>query len=197
MTYTEPGWYHGQGDPPGTVRWWDGEAWASDYVVQPGAGAAGAGHRQYATWLDRVGAVIIDGLVSIAMFIPAVIVVLVLAAVNETLGVIVAILLYIAVIALTVYLNWWLQGTNGQSPGKRIMGIETIDDHTGQYIGGGKGLGRGFLAFINSLPFYLGWLWPLWDDKSQTFVDKILSTVVVKTDRPRGLFPLFPDGKPF
>ena len=27
---------------------------------------------------------------------------------------------------------------------------------------------------------YLGYLWPLWDDKRQTFADKILSTVVVE-----------------
>ena len=39
--------------------------------------------------------------------------------------------------------------------------------------------GRNLLSFINSLPLYLGWLWPLWDAKRQTFVDKVLHTVVV------------------
>ncbi len=28
--------------------------------------------------------------------------------------------------------------------------------------------------------FYLGYLWPLWDAKKQTFADKILTTLVVK-----------------
>jgi uncharacterized RDD family membrane protein YckC len=27
---------------------------------------------------------------------------------------------------------------------------------------------------------YVGYLWPLWDDKRQTFADKILGTVVVE-----------------
>lgn len=27
---TAPGWYHGEGDPVGTVRYWDGQAWAGE-----------------------------------------------------------------------------------------------------------------------------------------------------------------------
>jgi len=27
---TAPGWYHGEGDPAGTVRFWDGQAWAGE-----------------------------------------------------------------------------------------------------------------------------------------------------------------------
>lgn len=34
-----PGWYHGQGDPDGTVRWWDGSTW----VGEPQAGRPGFG----------------------------------------------------------------------------------------------------------------------------------------------------------
>ena len=33
---------------------------------------------------------------------------------------------------------------------------------------------------LDSLPCYLGYLWPLWDAKRQTFADKIMSTVVVE-----------------
>ena len=77
------------------------------------------------------------------------------------------------------------------------MGLETVDATTGEYIGGGKAIGRGLLAFLNSLPFMLGWLWPLWDPKKQTFTDKIFGSVVVETNRPKDLLPLFPGGKPF
>lgn len=33
-----PGWYHAQGDPPGTQRWWDGELWQGEPVPSPSAG---------------------------------------------------------------------------------------------------------------------------------------------------------------
>ena len=41
-------------------------------------------------------------------------------------------------------------------------------------------IGRGILHIIvDALPCYLGFLWPLWDQKRQTFADKIVNTVVV------------------
>ncbi len=36
---TPPGWYHADGDPPGTQRYWDGSRWTTD--AQPASGAAG------------------------------------------------------------------------------------------------------------------------------------------------------------
>lgn len=30
-----PGWYHAQDDPPGTVRWWDGEQWIGGPTASP------------------------------------------------------------------------------------------------------------------------------------------------------------------
>lgn len=30
-----PGWYHGEGDPPGTQRWWDGAQWVGEPVAVP------------------------------------------------------------------------------------------------------------------------------------------------------------------
>lgn len=35
MSSTPPGYHHGQGDPPGTVRWWDGTQWVGDPVPAP------------------------------------------------------------------------------------------------------------------------------------------------------------------
>ena len=45
--------------------------------------------------------------------------------------------------------------------------------------GVGLSIGRAFLHIVDALPCYLGYLWPLWDQKRQTFTDKILNTVVV------------------
>ncbi len=50
----------------------------------------------------------------------------------------------------------------------------------GQVIGGGMGIARYILHILDAIPCYLGFLWPLWDAKKQTFADKILKTVVVK-----------------
>ena len=51
----------------------------------------------------------------------------------------------------------------------------------GSYVGGGTAFLRELAHVIDGLPCYLGYLWPLWDDKRQTFADKICSTVVVRT----------------
>lgn len=32
---TEAGWYRGEGDPPGTQRYWNGNAWVGDPVYEP------------------------------------------------------------------------------------------------------------------------------------------------------------------
>ncbi len=37
MAEARPGWYHGKGDPEGTVRYWDGEQWVGDPVMAPEA----------------------------------------------------------------------------------------------------------------------------------------------------------------
>lgn len=34
-----PGWYHANGDPAGTVRYWDGSAWSGDPMVQNASAA--------------------------------------------------------------------------------------------------------------------------------------------------------------
>jgi uncharacterized RDD family membrane protein YckC len=51
----------------------------------------------------------------------------------------------------------------------------------GSYIGGGMAFVRELAHVLDGLPCYLGYLWPLWDDKRQTFSDKVCGTVVVRT----------------
>ena len=65
------GWYPAEGDPPGTVRWWDGTQWVggpqqqgaqqqTGYVV-PGATTLANGRELADPWM-RVAAGVIDGL---------------------------------------------------------------------------------------------------------------------------------------
>lgn len=46
---TPPGWYHAEGDPPGTQRYWDGHAWQGGPQPVPSGPAPGAwGQAPYA-----------------------------------------------------------------------------------------------------------------------------------------------------
>lgn len=71
------------------------------------------------------------------------------------------------------------QGGTGQSVGKRMLGIRLLREDTGRPMGAGMALARDLVHIVDGV-FYLGYLWPLWDPKKQTFADKLLTTVVVK-----------------
>ncbi len=69
----------------------------------------------------------------------------------------------------------------GQTPGRKILGIKVVDTNTGAPPSFGMALVRYFFAsFISGALCYLGYLWMLWDDKKQTWHDKVCSTVVVR-----------------
>ncbi|MFK0254041.1 RDD family protein [Streptomyces sp. NPDC090445] len=76
------------------------------------------------------------------------------------------------------------EGSTGQSIGKKIVGISVRREADGNVLGFGMAFVRKLAHALDSLACYLGWLWPLWDDKSQTFADKVCSTVVIRV--PKG-----------
>lgn len=135
----------------------------------PGYGPPdGAVAGELASWGLRVQSALVD------WFVPFLVAGIVYR-VNAVLG----FLVYLAALAWALY-NAYLQGTTGQSTGKKMAGTRLIHQQTGQPIGGGAGIGRAFVHILDGIPCYLGYLWPLWDAKKQTFADKIMSTVVVK-----------------
>ncbi|WP_281276154.1 RDD family protein [Flexivirga caeni] len=81
--------------------------------------------------------------------------------------------------------NRWIKGGQGQSIGKKVLGISLISANTGQPIGTGLAFVRDIAHFLDSIICYLGYLWPLWDARRQTFSDKVMSTVVVQGPPPR------------
>jgi uncharacterized RDD family membrane protein YckC len=87
-------------------------------------------------------------------------------------------LLALAAVVWALY-NAYLQGQTGQSYGKKIVGTRLLREQDGQVIGGGLGIVRYFVHILDALPCYVGFLWPLWDAKRQTFADKIIKTVVI------------------
>jgi uncharacterized RDD family membrane protein YckC len=80
--------------------------------------------------------------------------------------------------------NAYLAGQTGQSTGKRILGIRLARYADGQVVGPAFALLRLFMNVvfwvICFIPGLLNYLWPLWDQKSQTWSDKIASSVVVR-----------------
>lgn len=70
-------------------------------------------------------------------------------------------------------------GANGQTLGKRALGIRVVDSTTGGRIGYGRGALRYLARFLSSLPLGLGYLWMVPDRENQTWHDKLASTVVV------------------
>jgi len=70
------------------------------------------------------------------------------------------------------------QGRTGRSIGKSALHLRLVGDFTGQPVGPGLAFGREFAHIVDG-PLYLGYLWPLWDGKNQTFADKLAGTQVV------------------
>jgi uncharacterized RDD family membrane protein YckC len=122
---------------------------------------------QLAPWIYRVGGYLLDAVI---FGIPVGIIDLL------TGSRVVANILSIVIFLAIGYLN----GAQGQTPGKRIVGIKLVRDADGALLGAGLGIVREICHILDSLACLVGWLWPLWDNKNQTFADKLMSTVVLK-----------------
>jgi uncharacterized RDD family membrane protein YckC len=153
----------------------------------------------YASWIKRVAAYLIDSLVSTVAQLPALIGYILWlvratpdATTDPVTGEITSMAgpsgLEIGIIAAGVVLSlavtFWnvviRQGRTGQTLGKSALGITLIGDQTRQPIGAGASFLRQLAHIIDGLVCYLGFLWPLWDAKRQTFADKIMNTIVVE-----------------
>ena len=67
------------------------------------------------------------------------------------------------------------QGT----PGKLAVGIQVVDEY-GNRMRPLHALGRNVARIVSSIPFYIGYLAPLWTPRKQTFHDMVASTYVIK-----------------
>ncbi len=157
---------------------------------QPGYGQPagyGAPAGNYASWIQRVGAYLIDGLVVMIGYIPAIIGGAISGAQSDgtsLIGTLLTLIGVVAAIAIFVWNTCMKGGNTGYSIGKGALGIKLISESTGQPIGAGMAFLRYLCHIVDALPCYLGYLWPLWDAKRQTFADKIIKTVVI--NQPKG-----------
>jgi uncharacterized RDD family membrane protein YckC len=84
----------------------------------------------------------------------------------------------LASLAWVAYNRWMIAGKTGQSLGKRTTKIRLIGEATNTPIGAKNAFIRDLVHILDALTL-VGYLWPLWDDKKQTFADKIMRTIVV------------------
>ncbi|WP_042365533.1 RDD family protein [Streptacidiphilus neutrinimicus] len=73
-----------------------------------------------------------------------------------------------------------MKGTMGQSLGQKAVNIRGVREADGQQLQVGPAIVREVAHVLDSI-CCIGYLWPLWDAKKQTFADKIMNTVVVKS----------------
>ena len=70
-------------------------------------------------------------------------------------------------------------GQDGQSIGESVMKFKVISEKTWQPISFWLSLVRQIAHYVDQLICYIGYLFPLWDDKRQTIADKLMTTVCV------------------
>ena len=128
-----------------------------------------------ATWPVRVGAYIVDILPNLVLsllgnllFVDAV----------DGMSPLYYVVMLVS-LGWTIY-NRWILGGQGQSWGKKLLGLRLIGEQTGQPIGAGKAFLRDLAHIIDGIICFIGFLFPLWDAKKQTIADKVVGTVVTK-----------------
>lgn len=140
------------------------------YPQQPGYGM----QPPYASWGQRFLGTLVDVLV----FVPAYIIIGIGGGTKIWALVIVG---YLALLGTAI---WQLirEGRTGQTVGKQALSIRLVREIDGQPLGVGMAFVRRLAHFLDSLACYLGWLWPAWDAKRQTFADKVCSSIVIRTN---------------
>jgi len=99
-------------------------------------------------------------------------------------GVIFGLLAAAGFVAFQLWNTVFKQGSTGQSLGKEVAKTRLIDEQTGQPLGAGMTFVRQLAHFVDGAICYIGYLFPLWDQKRQTLADKIMHSVVVPAGGP-------------
>jgi uncharacterized RDD family membrane protein YckC len=189
--YGEPSDYSGLPDP--------GNPYAGPNRSRPTFGFGG-----YAGWLTRVGAYVIDYLCGLVAAAPAIVgQVLYLSTARTTfdaqgrsvthfhhtdLSLALLGIGYLTGLAFTIWNVYFRQGRTGATVGKSVLAIRLVNAEL-QPIGAGWSFLRQILHIVDALPCMLGFFWPIWDSRKQTFADKIMGTFVIQATTPQRPYP--------
>ncbi|MFR9729403.1 RDD family protein [Saccharopolyspora sp. MS10] len=161
------------------------------YQQQP-YGQPGYGYGQpvnpanYAHWGHRVLGYLVDGAI---IGVPTAIIMLIVGGIAGAMARsgegalvfvnVIALVLYLATVAFGIWNLCYRRGTTGQTIGQKVLKIKTVSEETGQPLGFGTAFLRQLCHVLDGFACSIGWLWPLWDARRQTFADKIIRSVVV------------------
>ncbi|MEM9465216.1 MAG: RDD family protein [Actinomycetota bacterium] len=158
------GHYHAEGDPPDTVRYWDGSQWASEPMPAPPSPVVpnGGDVATMATVgkMDRFLCALLEAVLALV-----------------TLGI--GWLIWALVIVLR---------NEGQTPAKKIMNQQVLIEEDGRPAGAARmifvrGLAAGIVLNIAWLLFFIPALILLalvfFDDRNRTFWERLSQTIVV------------------
>ncbi|MCU1500672.1 MAG: hypothetical protein JWM12_26 [Ilumatobacteraceae bacterium] len=163
-------------------------------AVQPSAVDDAPQTRYLAGFGVRLGAFTVDGLLAVASVVPGLAVLAMSPTVRRPCTVDdaastcsvaspgwLSLSMTITVVGFAAYLGWYcLRVSRGQSPGQRRFGVQVVDQVTVASIGPWRVFARQFTQFASAVPFGLGYLWMLWDPRSQTWHDKLVGTIVIQ-----------------
>jgi len=147
MTDQPAGYYHAEGDPSGTVRYWDGSQWTTGPTSLPPGDpyAAPVSQDRYGGVGARILATIVDGLISLAV----VIVLLVITGSDSDQLVLLA--SFASVVTAVAYLA--MVANMGGTPGKLAMGLRiTKDDSVTTPPGWGPAILRAIPNLASAIP---------------------------------------------
>ncbi|MCX4775754.1 RDD family protein [Streptomyces sp. NBC_01264] len=139
----------------------------------------GAGMPPLAHWGLRVGATLLDGLIIAGPMYALGFIDLAMADDSSSAGPGVFFLIgWLYALGMGIF-QLYKEGSTGQSIGKKVVGISVRREADGNVLGFGMAFVRKLAHFLDGIACYIGYLWPLWDEKKQTFADKVCSTVVI------------------
>ncbi|MGH3665511.1 MAG: RDD family protein, partial [Egibacteraceae bacterium] len=142
------------------------------------------GPADYAGWGRRLAAVLLDGLVALAILA-------VLAGLPSLLGYAIAgengavalgVLGYLASLAAIFAYHIMLIARRGATLGKQWLHVE-VRGKDGAYPSTLMAFARFLATQISGMPLYLGYLWALWDEHNRTWHDIICETFVLDSTR--------------
>ena len=79
------------------------------------------------------------------------------------------------------YFTYFHATIAGQSIGNRIMGIRVLDASTGRPLTYVRAFVRALMSSLSAIPFFLGYLWMLWEPRKRTWHDIVADSLVVRT----------------
>src|SRR4051812_26436951 len=147
----------------------------------------------YTSWIQRVGALIIDTIPVLLIYGIGFGIAFGISRITcetnsygyrvgcsssgEAVEIAVLVIAWLLALAYTIW-NWgYRQGTTGSSLGKSLLKFKVVSERTGQPIGFGTSIVRQITHVVDGIFCYIGYLFPLWDAKRQTLADKIMNTV--------------------